>query len=263
MKTPVAEDLVLYHSENRIAYITLNRPDKRNALSPQLVEALKSAFIKAMNDDQLKVVILRASGKAFSAGADLAYLQELTQNTLAQNVADSESLSALFRMIYEFPKVVIAQVEGAAIAGGCGLLTVCDFVFATPESKFGYTEVRIGFVPAIVAGFLMRKVQESKAKDWLLTGRLFDAAEALQFNLISHLSAPTEIATQVEAFAQQLCMECSEQSLILTKNLIQRAQDLPLDDFLAEAIQANAQVRMTPDFNKGVSAFLDKEQLKW
>ncbi len=146
-------DIVLYEVKERIGYLTLNRPEKRNALNFELVAALKEAFTRAENDPGVKVVVLRANGEAFCAGADLAYLQQLQQFSFEENLADSNHLKDLFLMIYQLKKVVIAQVQGHALAGGCGLATVCDFVFAVPEAKFGYTEVKIGFIPALVLVF--------------------------------------------------------------------------------------------------------------
>ena len=147
-----------YTVQNRKAYITLNRPGKRNALSHELVAELKEAFHLAEKEDQAKVVILKANGEAFCSGADLAHLQQLQNFSHEENLADSNHLKELFLQIYSLKKVVIAQVQGHALAGGCGLATVCDFIFAVPEAKFGYTEVKIGFIPAIVMVFLLRKI---------------------------------------------------------------------------------------------------------
>ena len=179
--------LVTYSVAERIATITLNRPDKRNAFSPELVEALTATFLAASDDEEVKVIVLKAAGNTFSAGADLAYLQELQNNTYEENVRDSENLKTLFTTIYYLPKIVIAQVEGHAIAGGCGLATVCDIIFAVPEANFGYTEVKLGFAPAIVSCFLMRKTSETIAKKILLTGDLFSAEQALAYNLITYV----------------------------------------------------------------------------
>ena len=145
--------LVIYSVQDRVGYITLNRPEKRNALSGEMVTELKAAFAKADEDESVKVIVLKASGEAFCAGADLAYLQQLQKFSLEENVKDSNHLKDLFLQIYQLKKVVIAQVQGHALAGGCGLATICDFVFAIPEAKFGYTEVKIGFIPALVSVF--------------------------------------------------------------------------------------------------------------
>jgi methylglutaconyl-CoA hydratase len=147
-----------YYTEKRVGYIVLNRPEKRNALGPQFVKDLKELFIIAEKDKDSKVLVLKAEGEAFCAGADLAYLKELQSNTYEENLADSNNLKELFHQIYTLDKIVIAQVEGHAIAGGGGLATVCDFVFAVPEAKIGFTEVKIGFVPAIISVFIVRKI---------------------------------------------------------------------------------------------------------
>lgn len=257
------EELVLYKVENRIATITLNRVDKRNALNPELVSLLTASFLKASKDDQVKVVILKANGNTFSAGADLAYLQELQANSYEENLADSNNLKNLFTTIYHLPKVVIAQVEGHAIAGGCGLATVCDVIFAVPEASFGYTEVKLGFVPAIVTCFLMRKTSETIAKRILLTGELFTAEEALKYNLITFVTKKEEIAQSVNNFALNLCDNTSAHSLMVTKQLINETTNPSLEDSLNMAIEINAKVRESEDFKKGVASFLNKEKIKW
>lgn len=257
------ENLVLYQVAERIATITINRPEKRNALNPKLIAELTAAFVKASEDDLVKVVILNANGDAFSAGADLAYLQQLQYNTFEENVADSNQLKKLFTTIYYLPKVVIAQVEGHAIAGGCGLATVCDIIFATPESNFGYTEVKIGFVPAIVSCFLKQKVSESIAKEILLTGKTFSAEQALKYNLINFVTNSSDIHQKTREFALSLCTGSSGNSLMITKQLITQTVNLHLEKSLETAVQINARVRESEDFKKGISSFVNKEKINW
>lgn len=259
----MTEPLVLYTVSQRIATISINRPDKRNALNSELVAKLTTAFVRASEDPAVNVVILKANGNTFSAGADLAYLQQLQQNSYEENLADSENLKRLFTTIYYLPKVVIAQVEGHAIAGGCGLATVCDIVFAVPEASFGYTEVKLGFVPAIVACFLLRKTSETIAKKLLLTGILFTAEEALSYGLITFVTKKEEISLNVNNFALSLCNEASANSLMVTKQLIGQTTNPELDNCLAAAVQLNARVRETEDFKKGVAAFISKEKINW
>lgn len=259
----MTEALVLYSVDERIATICINRPDKRNALNPELVAELTAAFNKASKDEAVKIVILKANGPVFSAGADLAYLQQLQQNSYEENLADSENLKTLFTTIYDLPKVVIAQVEGHAIAGGCGLATVCDITFAVPEANFGYTEVKLGFVPAIVACFLLRKTSESIAKRLLLSGVLFSAQEALNYGLITFVTNKKDISLNVKNFALSLCTEASANSLMVTKQLIGQTTNPGLDKSLAEAVQLNARVRESEDFKKGIAAFISKEKINW
>lgn len=259
----MSETLVNYEVSSRLASITLNRPEKRNALNPELIRQLTAALLFAEEDDAVKVIVLKANGEVFSAGADLAYLQQLQQNTHEENVADSELLKKLYTTICYLTKIVIAQVEGHAIAGGCGLATVCDIIFAVPEAKFGYTEVKLGFVPAIVSCFLMRKTSETIAKRILLTGELFTAEQALNFNLITFVTKREEIAQKVKDFAVSLSEEASSTALMVTKQLINQTTYPMLEKSLALAVQINARVRESEDFKTGVSAFLRKEKTKW
>lgn len=259
----MTEPLVLYSVSERIATIAINRPEKRNALNPDLVQQLTDSFISASEDDQVKVIVLKANGAVFSAGADLAYLQQLQLNTYEENLADSENLKRLFTTIYYLPKVVIAQVEGHAIAGGCGLATVCDITFSVPEASFGYTEVKLGFVPAIVSCFLLRKTSETIAKKILLTGSLFSAQEALDYGLITFVTNKEEISHKVKDFALNLCNEASANSLMVTKQLIGQTTNPSLEKSLSLAVQINARVRDTEDFKKGVASFINKEKITW
>lgn len=257
------EELVLYHTENRVGYITLNRPEKRNALNALFVEKIKEAFHKAEADEACKVIVLRGNGEAFCAGADLSYIQTLQTNTYEENLQDSQHLMELFRMIHLSSKVVISQVEGPAMAGGCGLATVCDFSFATPESTFAYTEVKIGFIPAIVMVFLIRKIGEGKAREILLTGDVFNAERALQYGIINFIKPKEQIATEVKLLAERLCKTASSQSLKTVKEMIAGVQDRTLDEALQYAAQMNATARATEDCKKGIAAFLNKEKLSW
>ncbi len=252
-----------YQIENRIATIVLNRPEKRNALNPQVVSELKSAFESAKNDAKVKMILLKANGEAFCAGADLSYLQQLQNNSFEENLADSNHLKELFESIYTFPKIVIAQIEGAALAGGCGLATVCDFSFATPESKFGFTEVKIGFIPAIVSVFLLRKIGEGKSKQLLLTGDIISAEDALQMGLINFVESKENIQTAVEMFCEKLLLQTSAQSLQLTKMIIAEIQHLNITDALNYAATQNAKARATDDCKKGIASFLNKEKISW
>ena len=175
-----------YHSG--VATVTLNRPEKRNAISFELIDDLLRALKEVETSDAI-VLVLTGAGKAFSSGMDLDNLKALIGRSPEQNLKDSEKMVQLFRSLYEFPKVTIAAVNGAAIAGGTGLALLCDFTLAVPEAKFGYTEVRIGFVPAIVSTFLLRQVGEKQARDLLLTGRIFGAEEATDLGLINEIVA--------------------------------------------------------------------------
>ena len=256
-------NLVQYEVKDRVGYITLNRPEKRNALSYEMVSEIKLAFMNAEADKDCKVVVIKGSGEAFCAGADLAYLQQLQTNTFDENLADSRHLMELFQFIYHRNKVVISQINGPALAGGCGLASVCDFSFATPESTFGYTEVKIGFVPAIVMVFLVRKVAEKNAREMLLTGDVFKADKALQYGLINYIIEPEELDDVVFKFAQKLCKQTSMQSVELIKEMLANVQSMDVNEALEYAAQTNAKARATDDCKRGIAAFLNKEKLSW
>jgi len=252
-----------YSTKERVTYITLDRPKKRNAFNEVFVDELKEAFLKAEKDSKTKIVILKANGKVFSAGADLSYLQSLQNFSYEDNLKDSNNLKELYQQIYSFKKVVIAQVEGHAIAGGCGLATVCDFTFAVPNIKFGYTEVKIGFVPAIVMVFLLKKIGELKTKELLLTGKLISSEEAKEISLINNIFSKENINNEVYDFAQKLCIETSSQSLEITKKMIAEIQEMNYKQAFNFAAKMNAKARETEDCKKGISSFLNKNKIVW
>ncbi len=252
-----------YSVANRIGYITLNRPDKRNALSHELVSELKECFSQAEADDSVKVVVLKANGDAFCAGADLGYLQQLQKFTFEENLKDSNHLKELFLKIYTLNKVVIAQVQGHALAGGCGLATVCDFAISVPEAKFGYTEVKIGFIPAIVMIFLLRKIGEARSKQLLLSGDLVSAQDALSLGLINKVVIKQDLETEVNRLAAQLVESNSTSSMAMTKQMVAQVQSMKLEEALTFASEMNAKARGTIDCQKGIAAFLNKEKIVW
>jgi methylglutaconyl-CoA hydratase len=248
-------------SHDRVSTLTLNRPDKRNALSFQLLDELTQA-LDEVERSTAQIMILTGAGKAFCAGMDLEELKTLTGKSHAENVADSRKMAQIFRRLYDFPKPTIAAVNGAAIAGGTGLATMCDFTLAAPEAKFGYTEVRIGFVPAIVSSILVWQVGHKLARDLLLTGRIFDAAEAYRLGLVNELVGAEQLMNRAGELAMQL-MENSPTSLRLTKKLINGFISAQLDVQIEQAIEENAGIRQTADFREGVNSFLEKRKPSW
>src|SRR5262249_20954046 len=218
--------------------ITLNRPDKRNAVSFQLVDELLAAFDEIEKSDS-QVTIITGAGKAFCAGMDLDELKGLLGKTQDENLKDSARMAAMFRRLYEFPKPTIAAVNGAAIAGGAGLATMCDFTLAVPDIKFGYTEVRIGFVPAIVSSILVWQVGHKIARDLLMTGRLFDSAEAHRYGLANEVVPAERLIARAQEIAAQLG-ENSPSSVRATKKLINSFIAKALDEQIAAAVEDNA-----------------------
>jgi methylglutaconyl-CoA hydratase len=252
---------VLPHNADGIATLTLNRPDKRNAISFELLEELMQALDQVAQSNA-GVLIITGAGKAFCAGLDLENLKALLGKSPDENVKDSAFMAQLFRKIYEFPLPTIAAVNGAAIAGGTGIATMCDFTLAVPEAKFGYTEVRIGFVPAIVSSFLVMQVGHKIARDLLLTGRLFDAHEAHRYGLVNEILEPARLLPRAQELAQSL-LQNSPSSVRLTKKLINGFIAAQLDAQIARAVEDNARIRTTADFREGISAFLEKRKPQW
>src|SRR3954469_12010563 len=254
------QTLTVAHEE-RVATITLNRPEKRNAVSFQLVEDLVGA-LAAIEKSDAQVLIVTGAGKAFCAGLDLDELKSLLGKSHQENVADSTTMAKMFRRIYDFPQPTIAAVNGAAIAGGTGIATMCDFTFAVPEAKFGYTEVRIGFVPAIVSSFLVLQVGHKIARDLLMTARLFDAAEAYRYGLVNEIVQAENLMPRALETAK-LLLENSPSSVRATKALINGFIKDTLDKQVAAAIEDNARIRSTADFREGISSFLEKRKPVW
>lgn len=247
--------------DSGVATITLNRPDKRNAISFELIDDLLAALEEVEKSDAI-ILILTGAGKAFSSGMDLDNLKTLIGRSPEEHLKDSETMVRLFRSLYEFSKVTIAAVNGAAIAGGSGLALLCDFTLAVPEAKFGYTEVRIGFVPAIVSTFLLRQVGEKQARDLLLTGRIIGAEEAARMGLINEIVAPENLMTRARELAA-LLMENSPASLRATKQLLSDHARADLDAQIEDAVRENAAIRTTADFREGITSFLEKRKPVW
>jgi methylglutaconyl-CoA hydratase len=256
--------MITYHVAGRVATITLDRAEKRNALNNAMVKELHTAFDDAEKDENVKVIVLKANGSSFCAGADLGYLQEMQQYTTQENEEDSKQLANLYKKIYTHSKVVIAAINGSAIAGGCGLVTVCDFAYSLPDAKYGYTEVKIGFVPAIVMVFLSQKIGTAKAKQLLLQGNIIDAKAALQLGLITEIVETQEqLISTVNDLAQQLCTQNASSSMQMVKKIFAETLGFSLDQTLDYAANMNANARQSVDCKKGIQSFLNKEKLNW
>jgi methylglutaconyl-CoA hydratase len=252
---------IVVRSANGVKTITLNRPDKRNALSPALIDELTLALREA-ETCSCGVVILTGAGSAFCAGLDMEQLQSITARTNDEHRRDSENMALALRTLYDFPKPVIAAVNGPAIAGGMSLATIPDFTLAVPEAKFGLNEVRVGFVPAIAATFLIRQVGEKRARDLLLSGRLLKAQEALDIGLVTEIVSPDQLMKSAHALAQTLLLN-SPQAMQAVKRLLAKHASRRLDEEIEDAIASNAHQRSCEDFREGVLAFLQRRRAEW
>jgi methylglutaconyl-CoA hydratase len=244
-----------------IMTITFDRAEKRNAISFRMIDEILAALDEVEKSDAL-VAIFTGAGKAFCAGMDLDELKSLTGKTQEQNIADSRHMAQFFRRLYDFAKPTIAAVNGPAIAGGTGIATMCDFTLAVPEAKFGYTEVRIGFLPALVSSILVWQVGHKIARDLLMSGRLFDAHEAHRYGLVNEVVVPERLMARARELASQI-MENSPSSVRATKTLVNSFLTEILDRQTERAIEENARVRQTADFREGVSSFLEKRKPHW
>ena len=243
--------------------LTLDRPETRNALSADLVDALTAALADAAEDAAVRVVVIAAAGKVFSAGADLAALRALRDASFSDNLADSERLGRLFEAILRHPKPVVARVHGHAIAGGCGLAAACDLSLVAESAVLGFSEVRIGFVPALVATFVTRRVGETAARELFLRGHRIPATEAARIGLVTRAVPDDALDAALAALCQELATETSGSAIALTKTLLADLPGRSLSDALAHAAAVNAHARATDDCRAGVDAFLGKTDPPW
>jgi methylglutaconyl-CoA hydratase len=250
-----------FETTDHLSTITLNRPDKRNAISIQMIAELQAA-LDEIEKTHTRVVILTGAGKSFCAGIDLEYLQAIGQQSAAENQEDSKRIAKMFRKIWSYSRPLIAAVNGHALAGGCGIATLCDFTLAVPEAKFGYTEVKIGFLPAIVSVFLTRQIGEKRARDLLLTGRLIEAAEAREMGMVTEVVPTENLMARAHELAETI-LAASPSSITRAKHLLISASAAGVDHDLDRAVLESARVRCTPDFKEGLAAFLEKRKPVW
>jgi methylglutaconyl-CoA hydratase len=251
-------ELVLLERRDPIVVLTLNRPEVKNALSPELLLALQRHLSHLESDSAIRAVVLTGAGGVFSSGADLANLKNLLSASAEAQYKDSSLIAKILKQLYQFPKPIIAALEGAAIAGGAGMATACDLIVAAEDCKIGYTEVKLGFVAAIVSVFLIRAIGEKRAKELLLTGKPITASEALHMGLINRV-VPKDMALESAiAWAADIAQNSST-ALSTTKHLISSLYGMGLEESLSHAATVNAWVRGTEDLRQGVTAFLEKK----
>jgi methylglutaconyl-CoA hydratase len=252
---------ILVADEGPIRTVTLNRPERRNAITIEMQMELIDALEETAASD-FRVLVLTGAGDAFCSGLDLSALKTMGEKTASEYRADAERIARLFLALYELRIPTIAAVNGPAIAGGAGLATICDFTIATPSSKFGFTEARIGFVPALVSVFLALRIDGRHVQDLLLTGRIVDAAEAHRIGLVNEVVAPQALSQRVNSLADTLIAN-SPQSLKATKRLIAEQNQERLNAAIAQALETSALSRETADFREGITAFLEKRKPAW
>lgn len=251
------QSLIQKRQDGAVATITLSNPDKRNALSPDMLNALNDAVTACNNDNSVHVIVLAAEGKVFCAGADLKYMQQIRDNGAFENLEDSEVMMRTFKSIYTSPKIIVGKVQGDAIAGGCGLVTLCDYVVASNTARFGFTEVAIGFVPALVGVLALRKIGEARARHILLRANIFDANHARELGLVYDVCEPHELEERTNTLVHELAKH-PRTSIALTKKLLVHVQDVDVFSGLDYAAGVNALSRQTEGFRTGIDAMISR-----
>ena len=248
---------ISYRVEQSIARVTLNRPDKRNALDNVIVGEIKDALREAARDESVRVVLLTGAGKDFSSGADLAALRRISEATMTENVIDARFFAELFVDMRRHPRPIIAAVRGRALAGGCGLATACDIILASESAQFGYPEVNIGFIPAMVMAILRRNVSEKRAFELITRGEVIPALKAQDIGMINRVFADEAFETEVESYVAEIGAK-SASAVSLAKNLLYHMDGMTFETAIEAGVQLNAITRMTDDCKRGVERFLKK-----
>lgn len=251
--------ILLYYVADGVATLTLNRPEKRNALSAALVQALKDALARAGADAAVRVIAIRGAGKDFCAGGDLAELERVSAMGVEENLADARSLGALFTAPRALAKPVVAVVQGRALAGGCGLATACDAVLASADAEFGYPEVHLGFVPAMVMAILRRKVPESRAFDLVARGHRISATDAHAIGLVTQVYQPSGFQEGVARYLEDLASR-PPSALALIKGLLYELADLGFEEGVERGAHVNVEARMTEACREGVRRYLARSR---
>lgn len=248
---------IIINDDDAIRTVTLNRPEKRNALNAELIADLKGAFRRADQDETLRAIVIRGAGKDFCSGADLSALQKISESDVLENYADADDLRGLFSAIRQVKIPVVAAVHGRALAGGCGLATACDLVLAAEDARFGYPEVKIGFVPAMVMAILRRNVSEKRAFALATQGFEFDAPKALSFGLINEVFPAEQFAERVTDYVS-VYRRVSRSAVVLSKRLLYQMDGLTFESALRSGVDVNTIARLTDDCQAGIKRFLDK-----
>jgi len=257
MRDENEQQQIIYSVEGTIARVTLNRPEKRNALNDALIANLKDALRAADADGAVSAVVLTGAGADFCSGADLSALKKISESSIVENLEDAHSLMELFALIRRVRVPVIAAVRGRALAGGCGLATACDIVLAARTARFGYPEVKIGFVPAMVMAILRRNVSEKRAFELITRGAEISAEEAESVGLVNHVYEDDTFENEVEAYVAGFA-KVSRSAVMLSKRLLYHMDGMTFDAALQAGVDVNAIARMTEDCRKGITGFLKK-----
>ncbi len=251
--------MILYHAEAGVARITLNRPEKRNALNQSLVETLRESLLRSAHDPVVKVVVISGAGSDFCSGADLSGLDRTAEEGVMAHLGTARAMADVFLAMRHHPRPVVAMVRGRALAGGCGLATACDLIVASDTAQFGYPEVKIGFVPAMVMAILRRSISEKRAFELIATGEILTASQAHAMGLINRVYPNAEFDERAEEYIARLASN-SASAVALGKNLLYHMDGMTFDQALEDGVHGNALARMTEDARRGIERFVKKSE---
>jgi methylglutaconyl-CoA hydratase len=251
--------VILYHAESGVARITLNRPEKRNALNAAVISTLHESLARSARDSEVKVVVISGAGSDFCSGADLSGLDQTAGAGVMGHLETARAMADVFLAMRHHPRPVVAMVRGRALAGGCGLATACDLIIANESAQFGYPEVKIGFVPAMVMAILRRSISEKRAFELITTGEIITAAQAHAVGLINRVYPDSEFEARAEDYITALASK-STSAVALGKNLLYHMDGMTFDAALEAGVHGNALARMTEDARRGIERFVKKSE---
>lgn len=260
--TQSAYETIIYSKENKIARVVFNRPEVHNAFNSKMIGEIEDAFKKIKSDDSARVVILTGQGESFCAGADINWMREIIDYSYEQNLEESLQLAEVLHSIYTLPKPTIAQVNGTAIGGGNGFLSACDISVASDDAKFGLSEVKIGLIPAAISPYVMRRIGESKAREYFLTGKRISAHKALEIGLVNEVVPADKLEATVLDIAH-LLLTSGPEAIAACKELIDKTTRMNFEEVKKFTAQMIANLRISPEGQEGMAAFLEKRKPKW
>lgn len=253
---------ILFKLKDKAARILLNRPDVHNAFNATMIAELDDAFTRIKSDKMIRVAVMTGMGKSFCAGADINWMREIINYSFQQNLEEVFHLAELLHKIYTLPKPTLAMVNGTAIGGGAGLISACDIAIASDQARFGLSEVKIGLVPAVISPYVIRKIGESKAQEYFLTGKRISAQKACEMGLLNEAVPPDQLKGKVEETVS-LLLTCGSEALASCKQLIQKVPRMSLEEAKEYTARMIANIRMSKEGQEGMAAFLEKRKPSW
>jgi methylglutaconyl-CoA hydratase len=255
-------ETIIYEIKNNVATISLNRPQIHNAFNKKMIEELSDAFKNVAEDSKVRVVILTGKGKSFCAGADLNWMREIINYSFEENLKESNQIAELLYYIYSLPKPTIARINGTTIGGGTGLMAVCDIVVASKNAMFGLSEVKLGLIPAVISPYVIKRIGETNARQYFLTGERLTAEDALKIGLVNKIVSDEELNVEIEKIVNQL-ITSGPVAIAKCKELLNNIPKMSLEEAKTYTAKMIADLRISEEGQEGMSAFLEKRKPKW